>query len=83
MLVTNTEHARWYYDASCRSHAGEPTHPSTPPQWTAYRDIEMYLIEEAFQAGSESVRLDPYHIDLKNFLQLRLDDDSKDRKSVV
>ena len=36
-------------------------------------------MEGAFQNGSENVRLDQYRIDLKNFIQVRLDDDTKQR----
>ena len=81
MPVVNTEHARWYYDSSSRLCAGESTNPAAPPRWTEYPEIEMYLIEQAFQAGSESVRLDGYCIDLENSIEFPLDDDSK-RRSV-
>ena len=73
MAASNTEQALWYYDCS------DPS--STAPQWTEYLDIETDMIEDAHQADSDSVCLNRYRIDLKNFIQIRRDDESK-RRSV-
>ena len=80
MEVSNTEQVLWYYDSSNQPSTVESSESLTP-QWVEYRDIDADIIEDAYQAGSDSVCLDRYRIDLKNFIQIRRDDESK-RRSV-
>ena len=47
--------------------------------WINYRDIEMQLIEEAYQKGQREVLLDKYRLDLKEFLQYNQFNVSKQR----
>ena len=41
-----------------------------PEQWCQYSDIEMAIIEDAYQANLPEALLDDYHIDLVRFLQI-------------
>ena len=73
MAAMNAERVLWYYDSR--------DEPSAPTQWTEYLDIDADIIEDAYQAGRESVDLDRYRVDLTNLVQVRLNDDTK-RRSV-
>ena len=79
MALLDTENVVWYYDSSHQPCAEGPSKPSSPPQWKEYHRTEIDIIEKAYQAASESLCLDGYRIDLKNFVQVRIDDDSKRR----
>ena len=48
-------------------------------EWQTYSDIEMSIIEEAFQRGDNEVPLDDYIIDLKRLVQMKKIDLSKQR----
>ncbi|CAF1083678.1 unnamed protein product [Rotaria sordida] len=48
-------------------------------EWVKYRDIEMQIIEEAYQQGKSEVLLDKYRIDLKEFIQFNRTDSLKQR----
>ena len=81
MAASNNERILWYYDSCDGSYTEDSSESFAPTQWKEYLDIETDMIEEAHQAGRESVDLDRYRIDLKNFIQVRLNDDTK-RRSV-
>ena len=77
MAASKNKQVVWYYNFSDQPWSEAPT----ASLWKRYRDHEIAMIEEAYQERSESVCLDRYRINLKNFIQVRLDDDSK-RRSV-
>ena len=69
MALSTKEIVVWYYSSS-----EDPW--ATALVWTGYRDSEMYAVEDAFCRGGDNVRPDSYRIDLKSFIQLRLNDDT-------
>ena len=52
---------------------------SEPAQWVAYSDVESTIIEEAFQQNLPEAVLDNYTISFKGFVQVSVDDTSKQR----
>ena len=79
MALLDTEKLVWYYDSNDGPDAEGSKKPLTLPQWTEYLDIDADIIEDAYQAGRESVDLNRYRIDLKSLEQVRIDDNSKRR----
>jgi hypothetical protein len=63
----------WYFKN------GDVWSPESNAEWVKYRDIEMEIIEEAYQQGKSEVLLDRYRIDLKEFIQFNRTDSSKQR----
>ena len=63
----------WYFKG------GNPWSEEGNNEWIKYRDIEMQIIEEAYQQGKREVLLDKYRIDLKELLQFNRADSSKQR----
>ena len=47
--------------------------------WTRYRDVEIDLIEEAYQEKRPYVLLDRYRIDFEEFVQIKRNDETKQR----
>ncbi|CAF1502345.1 unnamed protein product [Adineta ricciae] len=45
--------------------------------WKTYSDIQCNIIKEAFYTGQDQVTVDDYIIDLRQFLQINIDDESK------
>lgn len=80
MERTASERIFWYYNSSAIPWPNTPTSNSTLFEWSKYRDIEMELIEEAFQRGDVHVMLDRYRIDFEPLIQVRLDDETKRRQ---
>ena len=60
----------WYYQVNLTTKATE---------WVRYRDLEIDLIEEAFQENRAEVLLDRYRIDFRSRLQITLTDETKTR----
>lgn len=60
----------WYYRANLTSEEAK---------WARYRDLEVDLIEEAFQQNRDDVLLDRYRIDFRSCLQITLTDERKTR----
>ncbi|CAF1230185.1 unnamed protein product [Didymodactylos carnosus] len=52
---------------------------TTANEWTTYSDVEMTIIEEAYQEDKNEILLDQYKIDLKNLIQTKLSDKTKQR----
>lgn len=73
MATSDAEVALWYFKSG-NSWSAEPN-----DEWTKYRDIEMQIIEEAFQQGKTEVILDKYRIDLKELIQFNRINSSKQR----
>ena len=73
MVTVNKITALWFFKG------GIPWSDPSNNQWIKYRDIEMQIIEEAFQQGKSHVLLDKYRIDLKEFIQFKRSDSSKQR----
>ena len=69
----------WYYKADGEMHTPEKSHDSISSHWTKYRDIEIDIIEEAYEHREPCALLDRYRIDLVRFIQVTLDDSSKQR----
>ena len=63
----------WYFKG------GDPWSIESNDEWIKYRDIEMQIIEEAYQQGKSEVLLDRYRIDFKELLQFNRADSSKQR----
>ena len=60
----------WYYQESV---------VSKTLQWTRYRDLEMDMIEEAFQQKQSQILLDRYRIDFRSLLEIHLTDENQTR----
>ena len=72
--------AEGHSNMACWSFKGNnPWLQDSGTEWVPYRDIEMQIIEEAYQQGKLEVLLDNYRIDLKEFLQFKRTDASKQR----
>ena len=65
---------QWMYNAS-----ENPFSKSKPAEWKPYSDVEMMIIEKAFQDGQKHAVLDTYTIDLKHKVQILNNDSSKQR----
>jgi hypothetical protein len=73
MTTTDADTAFWYFKS------GDPWSQEPNGEWVKYRDIEMQIIEEAYQQDKAEVLLDQYRIDLKEFIQFNRSDSSKQR----
>jgi hypothetical protein len=73
MATTDIDTAFWYFKS------GDPWSQQPNDEWTKYRDIEMQIIEEAYQKGKSEVLLDKYRINLKSLMQFNRADSSKQR----
>jgi hypothetical protein len=69
----------WYYKSKVNPWPNTLTNDSSATEWTKYRDLEIDLIEEAYQNNKPYVLLDRYRIDFNHFIQINLDDDTKQR----
>jgi hypothetical protein len=79
MSVTKDETVFWYYKSNVRPWSKTASNELISAEWTKYRDIEIDIIEEAYQQGKADAILDRYRIDLINFIQVRLDNNQKQR----
>jgi hypothetical protein len=79
MQFTKDEVVFWYYKCNSRPWPETANQDLIQEEWAKYRDIEIDIIEEAYQQGKSDALLDRYRIDLINFIQVRLDDDHKQR----
>jgi hypothetical protein len=79
MQDTKDEIVFWYYKSNVRPWSETASNDLIEAEWTKYRDIEIDIIEEAYQQGKPDAILDRYSIDLINFIQVRLDDNQKQR----
>jgi hypothetical protein len=69
----------WYYKSNDNPWPNTSTIDSDLIEWTKYRDLEIDLIEEAYQDNKPYVLLDRYRIDLKHFIQINLSNETKQR----
>lgn len=79
MQVSSDEIVFWYYQSNSRPSSKMLAGDVTIKEWTKYRDIEIDIIEEAYQEGRPYALLDRYRIDLINWIQIRLDNNEKQR----
>ena len=70
--MTNTY--QWYWKSNANPFSDEET-----AEWQEYSDIEMNIIEDAFQEHLSRVELDDYEIDLVNFIQFHKQDSTRQR----
>ena len=73
MAAKSTEVVFWYFKS------GDPWSTESNNEWIEYRDIEMEVIEDAYQQGKSEVLLDRYRIDFKELVQFNRTDASKQR----
>jgi hypothetical protein len=73
MPTNDTDMVFWYFKN------GDPWSQEPNDEWVKYRDIEMQIIEEAYQQKKAEVLLDQYRIDLKELIQFNRSDSSKQR----
>ncbi|CAF1130071.1 unnamed protein product [Adineta steineri] len=73
------ENICWYYKSNINPWPNISTTDINQKEWSKYRDIEIDLIEEAYQKNESYVLLDRYRIDLKQFIQIKLTDETKQR----
>jgi hypothetical protein len=69
----------WYYKSNVNPLPNISTTDSNLVEWTKYRDIEIDLIEEAYQNNRQDVLLDRYRIDFNHSIQINLNDETKQR----
>ncbi|CAF3369082.1 unnamed protein product [Rotaria socialis] len=67
----------WFYKNDVDVSPNTVTSSSNSSEWTKFRDIEIEIIEEAYQESKVDVLLDKHRIDLKNLIQIRLDDNKQ------
>lgn len=75
-VIDPVENVFWYYKSNDNLSSSSLTSDSTSPEWSKYRDVEMELIEEAFQRGDPYVTLDRYRLDFKLRIQVDLHDET-------
>jgi hypothetical protein len=73
MMKTDKSIVFWYFQAD-----GFSSNESGI-EWVKYRDIEMEIIEDAYQEDKVEVFLDRYRIDLKAFVQFKESDPTQQR----
>ena len=73
------EIAIWYYKSNASPWPNISTTDSNLIEWTKYRDVEIDLIEEAYQEKKSSVLLDRYRINFTHFIQINIQDKTKQR----
>lgn len=73
------ETAFWYYKSNVNPWPNAAPIDSVVTKWTKYRDVEIDLIEEAYHTNQSYVLLDRYRIDLEHFIQISLNDETKQR----
>ena len=71
-------HVIWYWNSAPNTWLTAATN-EFDKIWKAYSDIQCDIIEEDFHTGEDQVTIDDYIIDLKQFLQINIDDDSNQR----
>lgn len=71
------ENVVWYYRSDINSRQYTPTNNLSEIKWTKYRDLEIDIIEEAYQEKKSFVILDLYRIDFDHFIEINLNDESK------
>jgi hypothetical protein len=69
----------WYYKSNVNPWPNTSTIDSDLTEWIKYRDLEIDLIEQAYQDNKPYVLLDQYRIDFKHFIQIKLSDETKQR----
>ncbi|CAF1550097.1 unnamed protein product [Adineta ricciae] len=69
----------WYYKSDINPWPNVTTDESKLVEWTKYRDIEIDLIEETYHEKKLFVLLDRYKIDFERFIQINLNDETKQR----
>ena len=69
----------WYFNSNKNPWPDRTTADSNSIEWTKYRDVEIDLIEEAYQEKKSYVLLDRYRIDFAHFIQISLADETKQR----
>jgi hypothetical protein len=69
----------WYYKSNVNPWVDASTTDSNLIEWTKYRDVEIDLIEEAYRENKPYVLLDRYRVDFKYFIQIKLNDETKQR----
>ncbi len=74
-----TENVFWYYKSNVNPWPNTSKTDSDSIEWSKYRDIEIDLIEEAYQEKKSYILLDRYRIDFKHFIQIKLSDETKQR----
>ncbi|CAF2028788.1 unnamed protein product [Rotaria magnacalcarata] len=62
--ISPTQRIEWMYKLNANS--------SHPAEWRIYSDIEIAIIEEQYQNKQPEARLDDYHIDLINQVQISI-----------
>jgi hypothetical protein len=56
-----------------------PCQKNVPEKWQTYSDIEMEIIEDAYQEKKERVELDHHIVDLENLLQINKENTTRQR----
>ena len=69
----------WYYKSNVNPWPNLSTTNFHLLEWTKYRDLEIDLIEEAYQKNQPYVLLDRYRIDFEHLIQIKLNDETKQR----
>ncbi|CAM4759086.1 unnamed protein product [Rotaria magnacalcarata] len=74
------EKAYWYYQSEANPWLNTSINDSNKIIWTKYRDLEIDLIEEAYQEKKTCVILDRYSINFKYLIQINLNNQTKQRR---
>lgn len=69
----------WYCKSNIDPWSEKEISDFSTREWTKYRDIEIDLIEEAYQTNESYVLLDRYRIDFKRSIQIDLSDENNQR----
>lgn len=68
-MAVYTYRQREYIEWMWKSNANPWSH-SEPEEWCSYSDIEIAIIEEAYNKKESEVFLDDYYIDFKHSVQI-------------
>ncbi|CAF0870463.1 unnamed protein product [Adineta ricciae] len=69
----------WYYTSNTNTCSQSESATALPSEWILYRDIEIDMIEEAYQKGMPHLLLDRYRIDLATYTHVVLDTSDEHR----
>ncbi|CAF1239209.1 unnamed protein product [Rotaria sordida] len=65
ILPARHQRVEWMWKANI-----DPFSNFQPAEWHSYSDVEMAIIEEAFEKQLSEALLDDYHIDFQHFIQI-------------
>lgn len=72
--ISSATHVEWMWQSN-----SDPWSKIQEAKWNRYSDVENLIIEEAYLRNLSYATLDGYYIDFKSFVQISLNDNTKQR----